>query len=232
MFMGVPYEKEENLRPVQVKGYSVEKIVVGYGGELRDECSMRKQTVGLRLRVWVITPNGKRKLVRNRWSRSFVQQWIDILYGHFRNTTSGFTVKRTDGTTAGNYYPHSIDTRWTAYYNSDLFGIVVGAGNNPVAVSDYKLQSQIMHGTTAGKIYHGTCVGGLPYVEETSRKMIEFNRVFSNMTDYDIVVREVGVYAQERQNYWYYCFVRDAIGPITVPAKGGIAVSYGFELTL
>ena len=194
---------------------------------------MRKPTIGLRLRVWIIRPNGKKKLVRNRWARSFVQQWIDILYSHFRNTTSGFNVRRTNNVTAGNYYPHTIDTTAPTgtYENSDSMGIVVGSGEGLVDVSDYKLQTQIMHGTTAGTLFHCKCVAG-GAVEESTRKMFDFNRTFMNVSGYDVLVREVGVYAREINSNYYYCFVRDVVGPIVVPSMGGIAVNYGFELSL
>ncbi len=192
---------------------------------------MRKPTIGLRLRVWIIRPNGKKKLVRNRWARSFVQQWIDILYSHFRNTVTGFNVRKTDNTTAGNYYPHAIDTTTLANPNTDTHGIVVGSGEGLVDVSDYKLQTQIMHGTTADKLFHCKCVAG-GAVEESTRKMFDFNRTFMNVSGYDVLVREVGVYAREVNSSVYYCFIRDVVGPIVVPSMGGIAVNYGFELSL
>jgi len=194
---------------------------------------MKKPTVGLRLQIWVIKPNGKKRLVRNRWSRSFVQQWIDIWYSHFRNSVSGFTVKRTSGATAGNYYPHAIDTTSPVgvYENSDSMGIVVGSGLAPVDISDYKLQTQILHGSTSGKLFHCKCMAGIA-VEESTRKMFDFNRTFMNVSGYDISVSEVGVYARETNSTYYYCFIRDVVGPIVVPSMGGIAVNYGFELSL
>lgn len=194
---------------------------------------MRERPIfGMRLKVWIISPGKKKRLVRNRWSRSFVQQWIDVLYSHFRNTVTGFNVKRVNGTSAGNYYAHTIDTNTSGYYNSDLFGIVVGSGGNGVDVSDYRLQSQIMHGGSIGQLFHSKCLAANPTLQETGRKRVEFNRIFSNQTSLDIVVREIGMYARETQNNVYYCFVRDDVGAIIVPSGGGIAINYGVELSL
>ena len=191
---------------------------------------MRKPTVGLRLRIWVVKANGKKKLVRDRWSRSFVQQWIDIWYGHFRNTVTGFTVKRTDGVSAANYNSHTLDT--TAQGNVDTYGIVVGSGEAAVSVSDYKLQTQILHGDTPGKLFHSVGKVCPQTFAETDRKWFEYNRSFINMTKYEIVVREVGIYGKETTNNYYYCFVRDVIGHIVAPPLGGIIVNYIFELSL
>lgn len=193
---------------------------------------MTKPILGLRLKVWVIRPDWKKKLVRNRWSRSFVQQWIDILYSHFRNSITGFNVKRVNGTTAGNYFAHTVDTNQSGYENTDLFGIVVGSGDSMVVVSDFKLQTQIMHGASTNQLFHSKCLVSNPTFQSSERKRVELNRIFFNKTGLDIVVREIGIYAREPQNTQYYCFVRDEIGAIIVPADGGIAVNYGLELSL
>jgi hypothetical protein len=116
--------------------------------------------------------------------------------------------------------------------NVDTYGIVVGSGGDAVSVSDYKLQSQILHGDTAGKLYHTVGKVCSQTLGDSSRKWLECIRSFINMTEHEVVVREVGAYARDQSALTFYCIVRDAVGSIIVPPLGGIIVNYTFELSL
>jgi len=154
--------------------------------------------------------------------KSLVANFIRLLYGLMLAPggtalgTSGTTIAsapsitKPDGTTFNAY------TEWygtSAYYgggtpmgcfapdNDSSYGIVVGNGTNAVVINDYKLASQITHGTSAGQLDYN--VSTISYSVDTSVSPAVFNitlsRTFTNSSGGNVNINEVGIMAR---SYW------------------------------
>ena len=152
--------------------------------------------------------------------RSLVANFIRLLYG-LMSARCGFalgasgafatapSVTLLNGTTS------NIWTEWYGTYsfgggttmgcfapdNDSSYGIVVGNGTNAVVINDYKLASQITHGTSAGQLDYN--VSTISYSVDTSVSPAVFNitlsRTFTNSSGGNVNINEVGIIAR---SYW------------------------------
>jgi hypothetical protein len=156
--------------------------------------------------------------------KSWVKQWIQILYLQFARTT--YNVIDTGGTSRG----ISADTYPLLALNAgsggSTFGIVVGSSDTPVTRDDYKLGSQIAHGSGTGQLMYGAMSHDTPTPYSTGY-LIRSMRVFTNNSGADITVKEIGVYCN---SFGYYnCLIRDVLTtPVTIPNGYSWTVRYNF----
>jgi hypothetical protein len=110
--------------------------------------------------------------------------------------------------------------------NDDRFGIQVGTGSNPWAYDQFKLQSQIYHGTDAGKMMYGACsVSSLVSITNGLKYVV--SRVFTNGTPDTITVREIGLVVWNPAWGPAVMMARDVLSPsIDVPAGSSLTVRY------
>jgi hypothetical protein len=190
-------------------------------------------------------------------SRSLLQNLakeISAIMGSPGNTPLGTggaitstTVTKPDSTPATIYGEYYCSADWqgggshiamNAADNDDTYGIVVGTGTASVTPTDYKLASQIPHGTGSGQLDYDTHTVTSSYTSSSS--YIQISRVFVNRSGSDVVVREVGLMAR---NYWKdrsavrsdvkYMIARDVLpSPVTVKNLGSLTVRYRISLTL
>lgn len=123
-------------------------------------------------------------------------------------------------------------TYWVA--NQSNNGIVVGSGNAAESFDDYKLSTQIAHGTGAGQLSHGATTRVTRTWDEANRKwVIAIQRSFTNNSGNSIDVAEIGY-----QSAIYrpsvlagpYLYVRDVLPEIiSVPATKTLTVTYTAE---
>jgi hypothetical protein len=73
-------------------------------------------------------------------------------------------------------------------------GIRLGTGSTPPTPNDYKLQTLIAHGNSAGQLAHGAQLFTNPWVA-TPNIYGAIHRIFTNNTASPITVTEVGTYA-------------------------------------
>ena len=195
-------------------------------------------------------------------TKSYVKNFGLLFYGLLSArggaalTTSGLiasapSITKPDGTTFDAY------TEWyasaTTYYgggtpmgcfapdNDSSYGIVVGNGTNAVVINDYKLASQITHGTSSGQLDYDTHTLIGPTVDTQNNKAyFSFVRSFVNRSGSTITVSECGIIAR---NYWKdgggvrqdvkYLIIRDLINPpIQVPNTATLTITYYFEVSL
>ena len=163
---------------------------------------------------------GKRiKRSRKRLSRSFLTAYITCLYLRMV-ATSNFSLTDTGGSSRSVGFFNRMIT--IAAAADATIGLVAGTGTNAVTITDSKLQTQITHGVTSGKLDHGASVVNLPSSDSTSTSLI-LTRVFANSSGGAITVTEIGVYINESTSGFKFCLIRDL---------ATIALSNGDQLTL
>ena len=169
--------------------------------------------------------NGRVISKRKRRSHSFVKQFTQGKRGEWRQGTAPESnVRDTTNNLRDTYGRWYID----APANNSLYGIVVGTGTTAVDASDYKLATQIVHGTETGQLSH---------------KIMEFDafqlvgqihsfrskRLFVNDSGATITIGECGIYGLYT---YYFCIVRDVVSPtVNVGATQSLEVRYTFQVT-
>jgi hypothetical protein len=156
--------------------------------------------------------------------RSFVKAWLQILYLHFNSTSlSVIDISGTSRTVGYNLTPAISLAGGSGVTN---YGIVVGSSDTPVTRDDYKLGSQILHGTGTGQLTYGAVSIDAPVAYGTGY-LIRVVRVFTNNSGADITVKEIGIYSYSTS--YYFCIIRDVLTtPVTIPNGYSWTVRYNF----
>src|SRR3972149_7481150 len=185
-----------------------------------------KLKFGLRLRVWVHYPNGKKKKIIDRRSRSYVSAFITNVRGSWSNTPQ--TIKDTGGTNRSYYGNNQLN----AGLGDTTYGIVIGNGFSDVIPADYALANKYTSGVGSGQMTYSK-QNWTPFNAGISNKRsFELYRYFGNSYSFPQVVRECGIYVKQAGASIYYCFVRDLLGAIEIPPNGGISINYTPEITI
>jgi hypothetical protein len=117
--------------------------------------------------------------------------------------------------------------------SGDIYrGIMVGSGTGAVSNSDYKLGTQILHGSTAGLLQHGAMEVADPMIVGANVDC-QYVRRFANHSTGTVTVKEIGIYTQFTGNAWYFCIVRDLLGtPDDILDGEAYVVEYIFRTTV
>jgi len=110
---------------------------------------------------------------------------------------------------------------------------VVGSGTVPVTLHDFRLQSKILHGTSAGRLqYGGTRLSNMD-MSDPNKWFFNISRTFTNATTADITITEAGliVYLFSDTaigiNSPYYLIARDVLQePITIAPNDSVLIQY------
>jgi len=143
-------------------------------------------------RILIHDKNGN-LIKRTQWrkSRSFVIQFLEILYSLFLWTDFSLTdtggVERTLKSTATGYQMFV-----GAGVGVDAYGVVVGTGTTAPTNEDYALELQIPHGTASGQLDHASTSVSTPGVVGANVDMA-VSRTFTNSSPASITVYEIGI---------------------------------------
>jgi len=157
-----------------------------------------------------------------RPSESYVMAFMDMIY-----------VQMSALTVAGEYDTGHTSRTLSRGQNSLLssgpagditYGIVAGTGTNAVTISDYQLQTIILHGAASGKLLYGDEFFGAPSTVGSTRSFTT-GRTLTNSSGASITVNEIGVYGCNAGTPYYFCMIRDVVA-------GGQAVANGHALTI
>jgi len=125
-------------------------------------------------------------------------------------------------THAGNSVEGSVNSK----------GIQVGINDTAVAITDYALNTQIINGTSTGRLeYYGTYTCN--YLVSGSTASFDIEGIFKNSSSGDIIIKEVGLYG----GYIYTnipttcCFIRDICTPTTISDGEWLKVKYTIQVT-
>jgi hypothetical protein len=176
---------------------------------------------------------------------------IPHLAGHYQERNVGFGVasssnnwsikiilygKSLEGLV---YDPDQVGTMMLMDCNTSISGsdfhrplIHVGTNNNPVHMDDLFLVDKIYDGSEPGQMVHGSMTEDPVHVEQEWTRC-RMKRTFTNQTDSDITVREIGINAGRTsisEGNWNRSFiVRDVTADILVPPQGNLEVVYDIE---
>lgn len=113
----------------------------------------------------------------------------------------------------------------------DYNGIVLGTGNTPVTISDYNLQTRIVHGSGAGQLDYKAMAWD-PFQVVGSTAKFKSKRQFENKSGGTITVKETGLLATDQAGY-HFLIVRDVLPtPVDVENTKIIEVRYTFQCTV
>jgi len=186
-------------------------------------------------RILIHDKNGN-LIKRTRWrkSRSYVIQFLEILYGQLNTVDYGITdtggVERTlDWNYGGANFAVNADPAL------DKFGIVVGKGTTPPTNEDYALELQIPQGTATDQLDHASCSVSTPAVVGANVDLA-VSRTFTNSSPAEITVNEIGIYARgvditpaDRD----FMIIRDVLpSPEEIPVTKILTVKYTLRTTV
>jgi len=191
--------------------------------------------LGVILELTVTDPKtGKVSEHRVMKSRSFVQQFLQLLFAHMANATSVTTVSARDtGNTLRNVYRvyggagtiYGMDCN--ALGTETTHGIIVGTDNTAPTISDHDLLVPIAHGVAGGQMQYSAMAFGAPGSDATTSQITLTRNFTANVGG--ITVNEIGLYVRcnEGVSARYFMTIRDVIaGGIVVPAGQTLTVNY------
>ena len=128
-------------------------------------------------------------------AKSFVKAFIYYLASSMAG--SGYLTERTSGTPGDMGANGGTGTR--VFYspqgsNEDYVGIVVGSGTNVVQSSDYKLQTIITNGSSAGNLLFGPHDTDESVTLAIPNAGFSMGRIFKNVSGGDVTINEIGLY--------------------------------------
>jgi hypothetical protein len=177
-----------------------------------------------------ITSEGIRK------AESFVRQFMDLLLIKFINSSMIGSIPVRDITnTLQDTSDSSSNFSTDAPTSNVSYGIIVGTGTTDPNITDYKIETIIAHGTSAGQLQYGAVTYGLPASDSTTSQFT-ITRNFANASGGAITVNEIALYVKANVSaVWdivltvvipsYFMTIRDKI-------SGGISVPNGQTLTI
>jgi hypothetical protein len=184
---------------------------------------MSKKTIGGFIEWELRDPKGRIVKRGKMPIKSWVKQWLQILYVYWNNVTMYVTDTGGASRNIGGSQLWQIN----AAAGSSAYGIVVGTSDTPVTRDDYRLGSQISHGTGTGQLTYGAVSIDAPITYGTGY-LIRIIRVFTNNSSADVTVKEIGLYSYWAGSY-YFCIIRDVLStPVTIPSGYSWTVRYNF----
>lgn len=197
-----------------------------------------KQAASMQLMVRLVVTDEKGRVIKDTGdvpSRSYVIQFLEHIYAFLSKPS---TLSITDVAGAESICYSNVNTcekhmRFDGGIGASQYGIVVGSGDTAPTNTDFKLETQITHGTGAGKITHNVCtVDEVTAVVGVNVDLILL-RSFTNNTGALRTVKEVGIYVKQTITPEYFCIIRDVLGsPVEVPDKCSLSVYYTMRTTV
>lgn len=163
------------------------------------------------------------------------KMWHTVTYGYYSTGMSPSFINDVGGTArgislgnaSGNY---GMILGGQAPAGETTAGIVVGSSDTPVSIDDYKLVSQIAHGTGVGQLQYGATT--TEDIFKTSNSWtFRIVRTFTNGSGATVTVKEIGLYVRlgmpTSPHYYTAMFSRDVLTtPINVPNGATLTVRY------
>lgn len=197
------------------------------------EISVPAGQVGAILELIVKDKDGKVTERRVMESKSFVQQWLQLLWAnmYFLFDTK-VSIKDTGGVVR-NVYSHYTNFRSNAGSGITTFGVIVGMGTTSLAMDDYAMETPIAHGTGAGQLQYSAMTFGAP-ADDGTVSQFTLTRDFANGSGGAVTVNEIGLYVKGFDGATkYFLGIRDVIaGGIAVPNGQTLTVNYRIQATV
>jgi hypothetical protein len=167
----------------------------------------------------------RKRLVFRKKSDPAVENWMIWLRAAMYYLGGGAqNMKDITGTTRSVTWYSTTRCQVNGPAGNTNYGIVAGTGTNPVAITDYALQSLITHGVGAGQLSYGAVTFGTPTTSGKTR-YFEFQRALTNSSGNPITVNEIGLHIYPTSQSYYYMYLRDVL-------SSGVQVNNGQVLTI
>ena len=207
--------------------------------------------VGLDIDITVRRPDGSVRLEKTEEGHSFLANFIKTFYAaammHHAPDVDGAAMTLTDtGGTAragSSSYCQITEGQATlmncnALVADSTFGVLVGTDTGavyPKDIANYKLGTQIAHGTGAGQLSHSnhSIVGSTVTATDS---IAGITRTFANVSGGSITVKEIGLASKmdwESSTDRYFMLIRDLLAAPVVVAHGeSLTISYRIKCTI
>ena len=205
--------------------------------EKAEEVRVLPGELGAVLELIVKDENGEITQHQEMLSKSFVKQFLQLLWVSCVRVSSGFRIK--------DYWVRDVDGDLNpvqvssasflanAGANTDTYGILVGTGTTAPTIDDYRIETKITHGIGAGQLQYSAVAFGAP-TSDGAVSHFTITRDFSNASGGPVTVREVGLVAQFGRmgsGSDYFLTIRDAVN-ITIPDGETLTVNYRLQATV
>lgn len=166
-------------------------------------------------------------------SRSYVQQFLQLLFAKMCFTTSinTISIRDTSNILRDVYLWRSslgpcYVLNCAAQAGITTYGIVVGTDNTAPIISHYVLLAPIAHGVAGGQMQYSAMTFGSPGADATTSQITLTRNFTANVGG--ITVNEIGVYAMGFDTAdRYFMIIRDAnFGGIVVPVGQTLTLNY------
>jgi len=185
------------------------------------------------LKIKVIDGNGKCTYYRRYRSRSFVANFLRVIFTNL----SGQSINNVN-TSGGSYGISRFDSiAVNDGSNDSSFGILIGSGTSAPSIIDSNLSQVISNGAGVGQMQYGAVSVYSPVTNtSTNSGYITVSRTFTNNSGSSITVSEVGLVAwsenETGQTSQFYLIIHDLLpSPITVPNGSSLSISYEIQVT-
>lgn len=187
----------------------------------------------------ILKHDSKGKLVKDSGlipSHSYVIQFLELIgplmRGHSKLATD---VDGAESYIMGAYPPDAIKDygRMNAGVGNVTHGIVVGTndGATPEDNENYKLDTKILHGGTAGKLYYQATTFVAPRTVGPNIDL-DISRAFLNGTGSTITVKEIGMICKNVLDTKYHLLLRDVVSDEDVLDGYTLTVVYTLRTTV
>lgn len=171
-------------------------------------------------------------------AKSFVKafmQCLEVVIAHNSgNPSDGATVKDTSNADQGiNVSTEDADENFACESpaNDDSYGVQIGIGTTAPVVTDYTIETQILHGvSTASKMEHGATSVQAAGVSGSNMEMT-ITRAFVNSSGGTIVVKEVGLVNTWTTADWKFLLIHDAVNDSVADGQT-YTITYTFTTTV
>jgi len=202
--------------------------------------------LGLEYEVEVRDKNGKLLSRHHGKSHSWLKPFIQLMmaewqYAYGGSTPSAVSITDETGTVRSmpsGYQSYCQYSAWAvnAPATDSSYGVKVGGGDTPNALSTYALASPIIHGTSSGQLIYGAHT--IESVINPSGNDLTFRitRAFTNNSGSSVTVKEIGI-ATKRNDQGgtarTFLFVRDVLpSPTSVPDSASLTIRYTVKITV
>ena len=192
-----------------------------------DEIVLQPGEIGVVLELIVHKPSGELVEHRKLKSKSFVRQFLEILWVQCYNLPSllaGGAMPKDTGGAARGVDQASGNFSAVAAVGITTNGIIVGIGITAPTINDYKMETPIAHGIGAGQLQYSAMTFGLPSATG-SISQFRLTRDFSNGSGASISMNELGLYVIA--SGYYFLAIRDVLGtPLEIPNGDILTINY------
>ena len=183
---------------------------------------MRSPKIKIDIRA-ILTDQSGKIVKRYPWKRanSLLKTFIQILMALFSQTAQ--TITNTAG--AGISTAAHAAILKTNATSETTYGIVIGTGTAAVAMTDYKLATQV-----TASITHGTPSFAVENPDASTWR-VAISRAFTNNAGTTLNVTEVGLYVSNTGTGYFHCIDR-TLYSVAVPSTVTLTLTYRITVSL